>query len=42
MKGQYEEENKELIARLSQFTEELDQLKKVYKDKNVKLYSLVL
>jgi len=42
LKLKYEDENTELVNRLSVFTDELEELKKNYKDKNMKLYNLVL
>jgi hypothetical protein len=42
MREKYELENRELLEKLNNFTDELEELKKVYKEKNMKLYSLVL
>ena len=42
MQQKYEDENTELVNRLNTFTDELEELKKTYKDKNMKLYNLVL
>ncbi len=42
LKQKYEEENTELVNRLAAFTNELEELKKNYKDKNAKLYNMVI
>lgn len=42
LKQKYENENTDLVNRLAIFTDELEELKKNYKDKNMKLYNLVL
>jgi hypothetical protein len=42
MKKKYDDENSELVSRLANFTDELEGLKSNYKDKNMKLYNLVL